>query len=55
MFETLNENDTQRLINAVNKLGSNNPKLIAQLEALAEIKENKPTIWKMALFKLGVK
>lgn len=48
----LEQEEKNRLMNAVNEICIDNPEAIEQLEKMAKIKATKPLIWKMLLIKL---
>ncbi|RTL56238.1 MAG: hypothetical protein EKK37_17345 [Sphingobacteriales bacterium] len=41
--------EKQRIEIAVSRIANNNPEVVKQLEALAELKENNPVKWKLGL------
>lgn len=48
----LEQEEKNRLMNAVNSICIDNPDAIDQLEKLATIKQEKPLVWAMLLVKL---
>ena len=49
----LEQEEKNRLMNAVNEICIDNPAAVDQLEKLSKIKNEKPFVWKMLIAKLN--
>ncbi len=53
-WESLPENDKQRILAAIDRLAKGNNNVVNQLERLASIKENEPIKWNLGLKALKI-